>query len=136
MSLRRHTPHIPFETIANERDLPMRGIIPSGTFITRRPYPAEGWREAGLPVPSLARRVAKILYSRGDIVPVPLRPTGSTALPAPTTSTSTVPSPVSASTPLTPHEDEDDQEDLLAASADSAVSRLVKANANWLKKRR
>jgi hypothetical protein len=60
---------IPFERIASERDLPMRGIIPSGTFLTRRPRPALGWEEAGMPVPEISVRRARILYNRGDIVP-------------------------------------------------------------------
>ena len=71
----RHT-HVtvPFDRLAGELNLPLKGIIPAGAFVTVRPQPAPGWDAAGLPVPSLTARRARVLYERGIIGPKPSPP--------------------------------------------------------------
>ncbi len=62
---------IPFDRLAGELNLPLRGIIPPGAFVTGRTSPSPGWDKPGLPVPELTSRRARQLYNRGFIVPVP-----------------------------------------------------------------
>lgn len=68
MPLRAHVT-LPFDKLAGELGLPLRGTIPAGTFVTNRPQPAPGWDSTGLPVPEITSRRARLLYNRGIIVP-------------------------------------------------------------------
>lgn len=81
MPLRAHVT-LPFDRLAGELNLPMRGVIPSGTFLTLRSQPALGWDEAGRPVPELTARRARLLYNRGFIGPAPVDPSAAEKPPA------------------------------------------------------
>lgn len=69
MLLRRVS--IPFDRVVGELGLPLRGIIPPGTFVTARTSSTDGWDRPNLPVPELTSRRAKQLYNRGIIAPRP-----------------------------------------------------------------
>lgn len=72
MALRHHIT-LPFDRLARELNLPLRGMIPEHTFAVRRAQNAPGWEEIGAQVPALEVRRARILYERG-IITVPAKP--------------------------------------------------------------